>query len=375
MKLAFYAPMKSPDHPVPSGDRRMGRLLWQALELAGYDLELASELRSFDRSGDPDVQHANDAAGAAEADRLIAKWRAEPARAPQGWFTYHLYHKAPDWIGPQVCKALKIPYFVAEASHAPKRTTGAWQQGYEAAAAAIGSARAVFHMTMLDRACLEPLIASNNRLVFLPPFLDIEAFQQAAVPVDIAAEIERNGGRGDRKNLLAVAMMRVGDKQVSYEQLAQSLALSQREDWQLLIIGDGEQRNTVRRVMAPLGHKVVYLGTRDAEQLPAFYDAASLYVWPAHGEAYGMAFLEAQGCGLPVVAGNIRGVPDVVKDGVTGVLTPAGDLTAFANAVDELLGDPVQCRHMADAARDFVAMERSMAKAATILSRTIGGLI
>ncbi|WP_035670480.1 hypothetical protein [Azospirillum brasilense] len=48
MRIAFYAPLKSPTHPVPSGDRRMARLLMAALERAGHAVTLASTLRSWD---------------------------------------------------------------------------------------------------------------------------------------------------------------------------------------------------------------------------------------------------------------------------------------------------------------------------------------
>ena len=65
--------------------------------------------------------------------------------------------------------------------------------------------------------------------------------------------------------------------------------------------------------------------------------ARDLYLWPAINEAYGMAFLEAQAAGLPVVAGRTGGVPAVVADGVTGLLTPIGDAAAFAGAVARLL--------------------------------------
>ena len=54
------------------------------------------------------------------------------------------------------------------------------------------------------------------------------------------------------------------------------------------------------------------------------------YVWPGTGEAYGIAYMEAQAAGLPVVAQKTAGVPEVVKDGVTGTLTAAGDASAFA---------------------------------------------
>jgi len=372
VKLAFYAPMKPPDHPTPSGDRRMSRLLWKALENAGFDLELASSLRSLDTSGDALAQADNKRQGHAEAERLIEMWRADPSQIPKGWFTYHVYHKSPDWIGPYVCEKLNIPYFIAEASHAPKQANGPWKPGYDAAAKAISQAACVFHMTTLDGACLKPLIADNNRLVFLPPFLDTDTFLDAAEE-NVTAEdlVVQAGGQRGRKNLLAVAMMRSGDKFVSYEQLCSVLPLLETEDWQLLIVGDGERREAIETLLSPFADRIVYLGKQPAAMLPAFYKFADVYVWPAHGEAYGMAFLEAQVCGLPIVAGKIRGVPDVVKEGQTGLLTEEGDFGAFAKAVDFLLASFSVRQKMSLAAQQFVRSERGLEKAAETLKHYI----
>ncbi|MBT3400519.1 MAG: glycosyltransferase family 1 protein, partial [Rhodospirillaceae bacterium] len=56
MRVAFYAPMKPPDHPVPSGDRHLARLLLQALRHAGHEPELVSRFVSRDGAGDPTRQ-------------------------------------------------------------------------------------------------------------------------------------------------------------------------------------------------------------------------------------------------------------------------------------------------------------------------------
>ena len=53
MNIAFYAPLKPPDHPTPSGDRELARALAAALRLAGHRVNLGSRLRSFDRDGNP----------------------------------------------------------------------------------------------------------------------------------------------------------------------------------------------------------------------------------------------------------------------------------------------------------------------------------
>src|SRR5262245_55798755 len=125
MRIAFYAPLKPPTHPVPSGDRRMARLLMAALGRANHRIDLASRFRSREGAGDPARQQALADLGQHMAQRLVRQYQARAAaERPELWFTYHLYYKAPDWLGPAVCAALDIPYVVAEASHANKRADG-----------------------------------------------------------------------------------------------------------------------------------------------------------------------------------------------------------------------------------------------------------
>lgn len=366
MKVAFYAPMKPPNHPVPSGDRRVARLLMDALDQAGYVPELASELRAFDKHGDIDFQKKIRNQAALEAERIIADYKnRSPENRPVAWFTYHLYHKAPDWIGSVVCEALHIPYLVAEASHAPKQEKGPWALGYESAAAAIASANRVFHMTRLDGECLKPLLSNEEALVYLPPFIATNLPSVAMDQVDIL--LNEAGGKPDKFNLLSVAMMRSGDKLVSYRQLAEALDYLKGDDWQLVIVGDGDERGTVEEHLKDHMNKVVFTGARDLHALFGLYQKADLYVWPAHGEAYGMAFLEAQLNGLPVVAGNIRGVPDVVINARTGILSPPGDMLKFAQSIRALLDNPEKRKAMSIHAKEFVVGERSLNKAAKTL--------
>ena len=109
MKVAFYAPMKSPAHPIPSGDRRMGQLIMSALRGAGFDPELISEFRSFEKNGDLSQQLSIRKSAEAETAKIISHCKDLPVKdRPKLWFTYHIYHKAPDWIGPAVSNALPI---------------------------------------------------------------------------------------------------------------------------------------------------------------------------------------------------------------------------------------------------------------------------
>jgi glycosyltransferase involved in cell wall biosynthesis len=119
---------------------------------------------------------------------------------------------------------------------------------------------------------------------------------------------------------------------------------------------------------------VRFAGAVPHADLPALYATADLYLWPAINEAYGMAFLEAQAAGLPVVAGRTGGVPAIVADGATGLLTPVGDAAAFAAAVARLLDSPTERARLGVAAAARVAAhhdERAAAHALAAALRTL----
>jgi glycosyltransferase involved in cell wall biosynthesis len=362
MRIAFYAPLKPPDHPVPSGDRRVGRLFLDALRLAGHDPFLASRLRSFDGSGDPARQARFAALGGHTAARLLRRWQETPRTAPELWFTYHLYYKAPDWLGPAVCAALGIPYVVAEASHAAKRATGPWATGHRAVEQALRRADAVIGLNSADRASVMPLLRQPQRWFALPPFLDAQRFPT------------RRPRRGGALRLVTVAMMRQGDKLASYRLLGAALAQLLDLPWSLDVVGDGPARPEVEHALAPLGARVVYHGALDEPAVVAALAAADLFVWPAINEAFGMALLEAQAAGLPVVAGASGGVGDIVASGVTGLLLPPGDAEAFANALRRLFLDPEARAAMAVAAQAKARREHDLPAAASRLAGLIDGL-
>lgn len=373
-RVAFYAPLKPPDHPIPSGDRRMARSLIAALRLAGFEVEIASRLRSYDRAGDPTHQHRVATAGARVADNLVRRFTADPMARPDAWVTYHVYHKSPDWLGPVVAPALQIPYLIIEASDAAKRAEGPYAFTHRAALHAIRSADVVLALTAVDARGLEPLITAPAELRRLPPFLDPTLYLTAAASRDA-----HRAGLGARLALdptvpwlLAVGMMRADAKLDSYRLLAAALALLNGPPCQLLIVGDGPARAEVEAEFQRFGSQVLFAGEQDPADLARTYAAADLMVWPAVREAYGLAMLEAQAAGLPVVAGDEGGVGEVVQDGVTGVLVPGRNPTVFAATVAGLLASPSRRQDMRRAARDFVRNERSLTHAATLLTDAIG---
>jgi glycosyltransferase involved in cell wall biosynthesis len=362
MRIAFYAPLKPPDHPVPSGDRRVAQLFFAALRRAGHEPVLASRFRSFEGRGDPRRQARLAALGHQLAERLERRCRAAPGSTPDLWFTYHIYHKAPDWIGPHVADALGIPYVVAEASFAPKRAGGAWDIGHRAAEQAIRRADAVIGLNPADRDCVLPLLADPARWVAVKPFLDAGFYEPRAAA----------GGGATR--LIAVAMMREGDKLASYRVLGEALSQLRDLDWSLEVVGDGAARVEVARSLAPLGARVVWAGALAPRALARDLGAANLFVWPAVNEAFGMALLEAQASGLPVVAGASGGVAQIVVPGVSGLLVAPGDAAGFAAAVRRLILDPGLRARFAAAARQRVLAEHDLPAAARRLAAVFEAL-
>lgn len=359
MRIAFYAPLKPPDHPVPSGDRRIARLFLAALRQAGHQPFIASRLRSFDGDGDTQHQARIATQGQRVVERLIRQWRATPETAPVLWFTYHLYYKAPDWLGPPVSAALGIPYVIAEASHAAKRADGPWTAGHRAVEQALRRADAVVGLNSVDRDGVMPLLRDPGRWFALPPFLDASAYPM------------RRQRQTETPRLVAVAMMRHGDKLASYHLLGAALVQLLDLPWSLDIVGDGPARGAVEEALAPLGPRVRYRGALDEGGIAEVLGEAELFVWPAINEAFGMALLEAQASGLPVVAGASGGVSDIVMPGVTGFLAPPGDADAFSAAVRHLILDPAQRDAMGIAAQQKVRRVHDLPAAATRLAGLI----
>lgn len=110
----------------------------------------------------------------------------------------------------------------------------------------------------------------------------------------------------------------------------------------LLVAGDGPQRASLERTVAQRGisDRVRFVGRADRPTTAALFRGATAFVLPSRHEPFGIVNLEAMAAGRPVVASAVGGVPEVVVDGVTGVLVPPEDPGALAGAVARLAADP-----------------------------------
>lgn len=367
MRVAFYAPLKSPDHPVPSGDRQIARALLRALDEAHHDTLIASRLRSFDKHGDAQRQARLRRIAARMAVRIVRRWRM--STLPDVWLTYHVYHKAPDLIGPLVTRALDIPYVAVEASVTPRQREGPWARGHALAIDAIRGAATIICINPRDVRELRRIRGDDAQIDVIAPFIDVEAF---------TATLDgprRNGDDERGIRLLAVGMMRDGAKLASYRVLADALAHLNDVCWSLRIVGDGPARHDVERMFDAFGDRVSFAGQCESAAIAASMRDSDALVWPAIDEAIGIVFIEAQACGLPVIAGDSAGVAAIIEAGKTGLLAPPDDPVALVAAIRRLAFDRPLRERMGIAAAVHARARHDIPAAAkaldTILRRVV----
>lgn len=141
----------------------------------------------------------------------------------------------------------------------------------------------------------------------------------------------------------------------------------------LTVIGDGPERTRLVALIEELGLRqaVDLAGALPHDAIAEHYRTASLLLMPAvtdwkgEQEGFGMVLVEAMASDLPVVATRSGGIPDVVTDGVTGLLVPERDAVALAAAAARLLDDPALSTRLADAARADLDRRFSPASLAT----------
>jgi len=143
-------------------------------------------------------------------------------------------------------------------------------------------------------------------------------------------------------------------------------ALTPGRGFHLDVVGDGSEVKELKALAERLGigDKVSFLGWRDRDALPGLYARSDVFVFPSRDEGMPNAVLEAMASSLPVVATDIAGNQELVRHGVTGLLTPCEDAPALASALDSLLADRDLAVRYGQAGRDLVQEHYSWRAAA-----------
>ncbi len=131
--------------------------------------------------------------------------------------------------------------------------------------------------------------------------------------------------------------------------------LSEAQPVKLLLVGDGPDRATCERMARELGvyDDIRFLGKQ--EPIEEILSIADVFLMPSGSETFGLAALEAMACGVPVVASNIGGLPELISDGDTGFLCPLDDISCFTDRARSLVEDDQLQLRMGDSARQSAA--------------------
>jgi glycosyltransferase involved in cell wall biosynthesis len=130
-----------------------------------------------------------------------------------------------------------------------------------------------------------------------------------------------------------------------------SLLLKSRSDISFLLVGEGTLKEEFKKLSVSLkiDKNVIFTGERsDVSEILLLTD---IFVLPSLREGLPLVILEAMDCGKPIIATNVGGIPEVVDDGVTGILVPTGDFKALYNAMIELLNNTEKMKEMGNKGR------------------------
>ena len=353
MNICYYTPFKPLSHAHPSGDLVTAAGLFSYLNKQGHHVIPVSDFRCRWIYWKPwQWPHL-----LRETMRVVRK---NSGKGMDLWFTYHSYYKAPDLLGAAAAHRMGIPYVIFQGIYSTKRRR-AWKTcpGFYLNRHILCAARHIFTNKKLDLLNLKRLVP-ENKITYIAPGLIADDFNFDA---GARAKIRKTLDLNDDPVVFSAAMFRRDVKTEGLTWVIRTCGELYRRGhplW-LVIAGDGKEKEKLKRLADKhLPQRVRFVGRIDRRQMYRYYSVGDLFVFPGIRESLGMVFLEAQACGLPVVAFDNAGVPEAVNDGISGLLVPAYDAKAFEEAIARLLND-FELRHkMGSAGKAYVRQNHNL---------------
>ena len=227
--------------------------------------------------------------------------------------------------------------------------------GVERLAASFSDAELVQNVEDLEQ--LRAIGVPDSKLTLLGNGVDLSRFDPTSVPDSERRRIRRELGVDDETVLVGAVGRLVWEK--GYREVFAAASVLEDRGCRFVVVGPDEPGKAgavpVEAKAAAEGDGVVFTGRR--EDMPEIYRALDMYVLASHREGFPRSAMEASAMGLPVVATDIRGCRQVVADGETGLLFPAGDAAALAESVKTLVESDDLRSRMGAAARERAVAE------------------
>jgi glycosyltransferase involved in cell wall biosynthesis len=189
----------------------------------------------------------------------------------------------------------------------------------------------------------------EERVFFISNGIDVETFR----PDVPCAQIREQWAVAPGEVIVFTARRLVPKNGVAYLVRAAETVLRRFPQARFVIAGDGPERGALEALAGRSkdNGRILFLGNVGREEMPACVAASDIAVLPSLVEATSIAGLEAMAAGKPIVGTRVGGIPEIVKDGDTGILVEPADADALAEGICRLLADPVKRQEMGHSAR------------------------
>lgn len=213
------------------------------------------------------------------------------------------------------------------------------------------TAKAVITPSLAYKSELTKMKVESNKIRVIPYGIDLTKFNS------------ENDGDTFKKRydcdassiILSVGRLNY-QKGLKYLLKAMRIVMQQVPDVKLVIVGNGEQLTSLRDLSQSLGleNSVIFTGAIPQMEIPEAYAAADVFVLPSIFESFGIALIEAQASGKPVIGTRVGGAPEALQENRTGFLVNPADSKQLGEAIIRVLSDKKLARQMGENGRNFV---------------------
>lgn len=190
----------------------------------------------------------------------------------------------------------------------------------------------------------------TDKEVIVTPFgIDLDKFK----PLNVNSLFDKND--------IVIGTIKTLEEKYGIEYLIKAFAIVKNKyhnlPLKLLIVGDGSLSENLKNLVHDLNieEETVFTGKIAHELVPVYDNMLSVSVSVSNSESFGVAVIETSACGKPVVVSDVGGLPEVVKDGITGIVVPPRNPEKTAEAIEKLVLDDSMRKQMGAAGREHVA--------------------